>query len=83
VEHLVVVTAELEQPSRGRQRPGRLTVDDLGRDDLVDRQVQPRVHALTADRDFAAPLADRIVELGMRQTDQHGTLVGILGIEQA
>ena len=70
--------------SRGRlEHLGRVAVDDLGGDDLVDDEVQSRIHRPPVDDQLVIPSIDRVVERGMGQADQDGALVRIGRIEQA
>jgi len=78
----VSVTASRDQPFGRLEHLRRIAVDDLGGDDLVDHQVQPRVHDPAVDDQLVIPALDCILERGVGQADQNGTLVQVGRIEQ-
>jgi len=64
VDHLVPVTAIRDQPLGRLEHFGRIAIDDLGRDDLVDRELQPRIHHPPVHDPLIIPALDRVVERG-------------------
>jgi hypothetical protein len=78
VEDLVPPVAEPPQSLRRRPDLGRIVIGELRGDDLVDGEVQPRVHLTTVD-DQGLDLG---VELGVRGGDQQRTVIRIGSIEQ-
>lgn len=79
----MVVAAGLDEAPERRECFGRIVVDDLCRDDLVDREVQAGVHRLAVDDDLPESGFDGVVEVGMGEPDEDRPLVGVRGVEEA
>jgi hypothetical protein len=77
VQDLVTPVAEPAQPLRRHPHLGWLVVGQLRRHDLVDREVEPRVHLAAVDNDGVG----LGVELRMGGADQQRALVRVGGIE--
>jgi hypothetical protein len=73
---IVSLIAFLKQPHGGIPHPRRRVLPQLGRDDLMDLEMQARVHRPTRVFDLAPPLFQCFLDLGMLVTDHERAHVG-------
>lgn len=82
VENLVALVPEADETLRRLPGLGRLVVPQLVGDDLVNCEVQARVHGLTPHRDLLDAVLDGGSKFGVFGLNEHSTVVGIVRVQK-